>query len=415
MNIWIVNHYAVPPNQAGGTRHYTLAKDLVRRGHNVTLLASSFDHMTQRELHLQPGKGYKLEHIGGVRFLWLRTPPYTGNTGARVRNMIVFATQVWRRATQKILGKPDVVLGSSPHLFAALAAERLAARCAVPFVLEVRDLWPQTLIDLGHFGRHHPVILLLEGIERYLYRRAGRIVTLLPGSATHMKEKGADPSKVIWVPNGIDLDLVPSPRPPRQREVMTVMYAGAHGLANGLGLILEAAHSLQQDGWAERIRFRFVGDGPEKPRLIQRAQELGLLNVHFEDAVPKQEVYKVLAEADAFVMVLQHSPVYRWGVSPNKLFDYMASARPVVFCVGTPFNPIKEAQAGVTVEPGDGLKLAQAVRRVAEMSFEERWEMGLRGRRYVETHHSLNRLVGRLEQALLELTGEEGRGAVTGP
>ncbi len=415
MNIWIVNHYAVPPNLAGGTRHYTLAKELVRRGHSVTLVASSFDHTARRELHLQRGERYKLEDVRGVRFLWLRTPPYAGNTSARVRNMIAFAHQVWRTATHKVLGKPDVILGSSPHLFAALAAERLAARYAVPFVLEVRDIWPQTLVDLGNFPRYHPFVAMLEGIERYLYRRARRIVTLLPGASGHMEEKGVNPSKVIWIPNGIDLHLIPNLSnlwPPRQSEVLTVMYAGAHSLANGLGLVLEAANLLQQDGWAERIRFRLVGDGPEKPALIRRAQELGLVNVSFEHALPKQDVYKLLAEADAFVMVLQNSPLFRWGISPNKLFDYMVSARPVVFCVSTPFNPVEEAQAGVTVGPGDPSNLAQAIRKLAEMSPEERREMGLRGRRYVEKYHALNQLVSKLDEILRELTEESTHAAL---
>ena len=403
MKIWIVNHYAVPPKQAGGTRHYEMAKELVRRGHDVTIVASSFDHTMRRELHLQRGEHHKLEDVGGVPFLWLRTPPYLGNTAARVRNMLAFGLQVWRRLTHEVV-EPDVILGSSPHLFAALAAERLAARYAIPFVFEVRDLWPQTLIDLGHFPRHHPFVVLLDRIERYLYRRAGRIVTLLPRAADHIREKGTDPSKVTWIPNGIDLDLVPTPPPPRRRKMITVMYAGAHGLANDLNLVLDAANMLQQDGWADRVHFRMVGDGPEKSGLIRRAQGLGLVNIDFEAAVPKENVYKRLAEADAFVMVLQNSSLFRWGISPNKLFDYLASARPVIFCVNTSFNPIEETRAGITVVSQDASNLVMAIRKLTEISPEERWHMGLRGRRYVEANHSMSNLASRLEEIMWELT-----------
>ncbi len=246
MNLWIVNHYAIPPQRAGGTRHYTLAKELIRRGYRVTIIASSFDHATRREAHLAPGEPFKLEVIESVPFLWLRTPPYAGNSVARIWNMTVFAYRVWRSAGEALLGKPDVVIGSSPHPFAALAAERLATRFRVPFVLEVRDLWPQTLIDLGGFSPRHPFILLLESIERYLYRKASRIITLLPGAGEHIREKGGDLSRVVWIPNGIDLELSPSPQPPRLNQVFTIMYAGAHGLANGLDLVLDVAALLEE-------------------------------------------------------------------------------------------------------------------------------------------------------------------------
>ncbi|MBE3576264.1 MAG: glycosyltransferase family 4 protein [Limnochordales bacterium] len=404
MNIWIINHYAVPPNCPGGTRHYSLAKYLVQRGHNVTIVASSFNHTTRREVHLNPGECYKLDTVGGVRFLWLRTPPYAGNTVARVRNMLSFSHRVYRLVSPQLLGKPDVILGSSPHLFAALAAERLAARYAVPFVFEVRDLWPQSLIDLGGFNQHHPFIAMLEGIERHLYRRATRIITLLPGACDHMQRKGAARSKVDWIPNGIDLDLIPAPTPPRRTDTLTVMYAGSHGLANGLEVVLEAAYLLQQNGWAQRIRFRLIGDGPEKPSLVRKSQELRLTNVSFEDPVPKQDIYKVLAEADAFLMVLKTSPLFRWGISPNKLFDYMVSARPVLFCVDTPFNIVEEARAGLSVSPGNPSELAKAAVRIAEMSYEERWEMGMRGRMYVENNDSFSVLADKLEHTLRQAT-----------
>lgn len=403
MNIWIVNHYAIPPQQAGGTRHYTLAKELIRRGHKVTIVAASFDYLTRREAHLAPGELFKLEVVEGVPFLWLRTPPYSGNTVARVWNMTVFAYRVWAIIDKVLIERPNVVIGSSPHLFAALAAERLAARFHVPFVLEVRDLWPQTLIDLGNFSPKHPFIAFLEGIERYLYRKAAAILSLLPGAKEHMAEKGADPSRIVWLPNGIDLELVPPPQPPKSDGPFTVMYAGAHGLANGLDLALKAAHLLEREGWGKRVRFRFVGDGPEKPNLMQKAQALGLRSVSFENPVPKKAVYGLLQQADAFLLILPDSPLYRWGISINKMFDYLSQARPIIFCGNTPFNAVNEAGAGITLPPANPKALAEAVKGMALMHPEERWAMGLRGRAYVEKHHSLNRLADKLEEVLKDV------------
>ena len=402
MNLWLVNHYAILPQQAGGTRHYTLARELVERGHQVTIVASSFDHTTRQEMHLRDGAPSRLEVVDGVRFLWLRTPPYSGNSARRLWNTMVFARKVLGLRAADLGGPPDVVLGSSPHLFAAWAAERLARRHRVPFVLEVRDLWPQSLVDLGSFSEGHPFIRWLEYIERSLYRRASRIVTLLPGAGEHIAQKGGSDERVVWIPNGVDLRLLPSPSPPESRESLTFLYAGAHGLANHLGYLLEAIHHARRLRPELPAHFRFVGDGPEKPALIQRARELGLENVAFEDPVPKNRVFEVLASADAFLVALQDTPLYRWGISLNKIYDYLAMARPIVLAAPDSVynNPIEEARAGLTAPSNNPEAYAKRLVELAETPAEERWQMGLRGRAYVEQNHSVPRLATRLEETL---------------
>jgi len=399
--IWMINHYAEPYG-----RHHNLAGELARRGHQVIIFASSFDHRTRQENRLAPGKRMKREDIDGVPYVWLRTPPYPGNTSARVWNMAVFAGRIWGAGKVEGLERPDLIIGSSPHLFAALAAQRLAGRFRVPFVFEVRDLWPQSLVDLGNVSARHPVVRGLEKIERYLYRRAARIISLLPGAVDHMAEKGADRERVVWIPNGINTDLVPPPEPPRNDGAFTVMYAGAHGLANALDSVLDAAAVLRQEDLDRRILIRFIGDGPEKSRLQEVATQRELNNVRFDDPMPRNRIYDLLREADAFVMPLKYSPVFRWGVSPNKLFDYLATARPVIFSVNSPNNPVEEAQAGITVPPENPLTLAQAIKELFYMSQEERWEMGLRGREYVEKHHSFSRLADKLEKVLADAVRE---------
>jgi glycosyltransferase involved in cell wall biosynthesis len=317
--------------------------------------------------------------------------------------MFAFSYRVWQLGRGLGLAKPDVIVGSSPHPFAALAAQRLAGHHGVPFVLEVRDLWPQTLIDLGRIPPRHPFIVLLEKIERYLYRRASAIVTLLPGAGEYMAAKGAELSQVVWIPNGIDLDLVPPPQPPRANGPFTVTYAGSHALSDGLELALEAAYLLKKEHWAHRVRFRFIGDGPEKHSLVQTATRLGLRNVSFEEPVPKRLIYNVLQEAQAFLIILRNAPLYRWGMSFNKLFDYLALARPIIFCGDTAFNPIREASPFIAVPPGDPGALADAVKQLALLAPEERWAMGLRGREYVEQHHAFSRLADRLEGVLQDV------------
>lgn len=397
LKIWMINHYAEPY-----ARHHNLALELVRRGHRVVIFASSFDHKSRRENRLAPGEKMRSEDIDGVTFVWMRTPPYPGNTAARVWNMAVFAGRIWRGGKPAGFDPPEVIIGSSPHLFAALPAQRLAASLHVPFVLEVRDLWPQSLVDLGGVSPRHPVVRGLEAIEKYLYRRAARIISLLPGAAEHMAKKGADPEKVVWIPNGVNLDLVPPPEPPRNDGVFTVMYAGAHGLANALDTLLDAARIVRSKLWGKGVRFRFIGDGPEKPRLEGKAQVENLENVSFENPVPRNQVYGLLKKGDVLWVTLRDSPLYRWGISLNKLYDYLASARPIVFGANVSLNPVDEAGAGITVPPEDPNALAQAIKRLYDMSPDERWEMGLRGREYVEKHHNFSRLADKLENLLEE-------------
>jgi glycosyltransferase involved in cell wall biosynthesis len=401
MKIWIVNYTALPPSEPGGTRHYSLARELHRMGHQVLVVASSFHYVARRSVRRVEDGSHLLEDVEGVPFLWLRAPAYRESKLARAWSWLVFSWRVWRQVGLGQRPPPDVVVGSSPYPFAALAAERMAARLGVPFVLEVRDLWPQTLVDLGKYSSLHPFILLLDGIERYLYRRATRIISLLPEADEYMARKGADRDHVVWIPNGVDLEMVPDPTPPSAEAPFCVMYAGAHGLSNTLDLVLDAAAILQREAWGpDRAIFKLVGDGPYKRRLIDRARQEGLKNVLFEDPVPKQEIYSVLQEADAFVRPVEDSPLYRWGASPNKLFDYMASGRPVVYASQSQRNPVNISGGGLTIPPGDPDSLAQAVRDLAGCSVEERWEMGLRGRRYVESQHAFSRLAESMAEAL---------------
>jgi len=409
LNIWLVNHYAIPPSQAGITRHYAFARELLRRGHHVTIVASSFDHVTRRETWLEGGGRWRFEVVEGVPFLWIRTPPYEGNSLARVRNILSFAWSVGSRLAGQGFERPDLILGSSPTLFAALAAQRLAARWCVPFVLEVRDLWPESLVALGKVSRGHPLVKVLEGVESYLYRKASGIITLLPNAKRYIADKGGPPDKVFWVPNGVDFSLFPLPEPPLCSSPFRLMYAGSHGFANGLDTILDAAAILQQQGLADHFVFRMVGDGPQKARLVERARKEKLENVEFFEPVPKKGINGLLAGADAFIATLRASEVYRYGTSLNKIYDFLAAGRPIVFGATGEGDPVSESGAGLVVPPEDPAAMAEAVKVLASKSSEERFEMGRKGRLYVEKHFDIAALCATMEKVFREaLRADEG-------
>jgi glycosyltransferase involved in cell wall biosynthesis len=348
VNLWIFNHYALAPDMPGGTRHYDLARELVSRGHRVFIFATSFHHQLHRETRLQPGERWKIENVDGVKFVWIRTPSYQRNDWRRVQNMVVFAFRAWwlGRKLPKLapeVGKPDVVIGSSPHLLTPLAAYWVAQHYGVPFVMEVRDLWPQTIIDMGELSAHHPITKALQVLERFLYYRAKKIITLLAQADKYISACGIPQEKIVWIPNGVDFSRFEGLEPCVASENgLKVIYLGAHGKANALDIVIQAAKILQDQGYRQ-IRFILVGDGPEKPKLIRLGQALGLANVEFREPVPKTEIPRVLGEADAFIVQLGGSEVYRWGISSNKLFDFMAAGRPVFSSAEAPLNPVEEA------------------------------------------------------------------------
>jgi len=405
MNIWIFNHYAITPDMPGGTRHYDLGRELVRRGHQVVIFATSFHHYLHREMRLRPGERWKIEDVEGVKFVWLRTPPYQRNDWRRVRNMVAFAFWAWRMG-QKLpklareVGKSDMVIGSSPHLLTPLAAYWVARHHRAKFIMEVRDLWPQTIIDMGELSARNPITKSLQALEKFLYRRAERIITLLPMAHEYITACGVPREKIVWIPNGVDLSRFADFEPPAScGEGFKVMYLGAHGQANALDVLIQAAKMVQGKGLKE-IKFVLVGDGPEKPRLIALAKDLGLPNVEFRQPVPKGEVITTIQQADTLLFNLERVEVFRCGISSNKLFDYMAAGRPVISSVDALANPIEEAQCGLTVPPRDPEALAKAVIQLYHMPKEE-WEaMGRRGREYVEKHHAIPVLADRLEHAL---------------
>jgi len=402
MKIWFVNHYAVPPVEAGGTRHYSFAKELINRGHQVRIIAANFNHQTRKPiLNNSDQRILNTEH-DMVPFSFIKVPAYTGNSPARLINMLSFSRQLLYIDECENFQTPDIIIGSSPHPFAAWAAQKLASRWQIPFILEIRDLWPQSLIDLGRISPRHPAVWFMTRLERYLYNKADKIITLLPGAHDYIESIGIDSDKVVWIPNGIDFSLFNQPLvEPNNNEVFTVMYAGAHGLANGLDIIVKCAEIVNRN-YAGKVIFRLVGEGPEKKRLKTMANKMGLTNISFEDPVPKQQVPQLLSQADAFIMLLKDSPVFRWGISPNKLYDYLSSGRPVIFGIRAYNNPVEEAGAGITVPPENPEKLAEAIIQLYNMGWEKRKEIGLNGRKYVEENHDFKDLVIKLEKILFE-------------
>lgn len=391
MRVWIVHHYALDPSQAGGTRHHALAAALTRAGHEVLVIAAGRHYQDGTDPYRYDASGESRAEVDGIGFLRVRTAPFAGNSARRVINMASFGWRVLRSRWLRERPAPTVVVGSSPQPLAAWAALRLARRTGARFVYEIRDLWPETLVAAGALGRWHPLVLLFGAIEGRCIRQAAAIVTLLPAAGEYLVQHGADPARITWVPNGSDLD--PAPAQPAGHPFRFV-YAGAIGHANGLDILIDAAHRLEQRLGPERFEVRIFGAGRERGALEARVGSLGVRSVRFEGAVPKRDVGPRLGEADVLVMILRDSPVFRFGVSPNKLFDYLAVGRPVLFAVRAANDPVSEAGAGVWAEPTPDA-VAAAMDRLMAAGDAERRAMGERGRAYQQRHHRTDQITER--------------------
>lgn len=397
MNIWMVNQYAIPPDRSGGTRHYSLACELIKRGHEVKIFTSCLDYMKREQL---PTFRDESQDYDGVKFCFINSSNYKKNGVSRVKNMISFSSNFLKVAQRKTGDLPDVIYGSSPSPFAAQAAMRLAKRFGIPFVLEIRDLWPETLVEVGGMSRFHPFVIWLSMIEKRLYKGATKIVTLLEDAKNSIQTRVSENKEISWIPNGISFDIVPEYKPAEEKEYFELVYSGAHGIANDLGTIIDAATILLESRTSRRIRFRLIGDGPEKEKLKIIAKERQLLNITFEDPVPKKEIYNKLQEADACIMLLKPTSLFDKGISPNKLYDYMSVGRPILFSVSTLDNVVQKAGCGITVRAGDPKEMVKGILSLLEFSLDRRNQLGKNAYTYVKINHNMEELARKLEELL---------------
>jgi len=406
-NIWILNHYAVSPDMAGGTRHYDLGRELVRKGHKVIIFASGFDHITKKYIKSKPKEKYRVEDFNGLNFVWLNTLPYSGNNWRRILNMISYGIRILRVA--KKFDKPDVIVGSSMHPFAVMAAWWLAKRYKAKFIFEVRDLWPQSAIDMNVIQAKGIPAKMLYIWEKFMYKRAKEIIVLMPNAKNYLKKLGIDSQKIVWIPNSVDLERFDNPGPldpfsdvaktfGKYKDKFNVVYAGAHGIPNEIDTIVNAAALIEKI--TPDIHFIFIGEGTEKEKLKLKTKKLKLNNITFVDPVSKNSLSNILSFADCLVISMLNINIYRYGVSLNKSFDYLASAKPIIMAGNPKNNIIEDAKAGITVEPEKPETLVEGIIKIQKMSPEERKRLGINGRTYVEKYYSSRVIGDKLEEIL---------------
>ena len=402
MNIAVYSHYFTPEIGAPSARIHEMARQWLAAGHRVEVITCYPNHPAGM---LYPGYGkgrYMHEVVDGIHVHrhWTYITPNKGFFKKTLGHASFLPSALL--FSNRHITKPDVVMGTSPTFFAAMAAARTATKHRVPFIMEVRDLWPGAFVELGVL-KNPLLIRLLEKWELALYRRANRVVTVTEGFRANLVSRHVEERKVVSIPNGADLDFwKPAVAPEALRQELqlegkfVVLYVGAHGISQALGRILESASRLQDH---HDIHFLFVGEGAEKDQLVKRAQAEGLKNVQFLAPVNKQAVRSFYALANVCLVPLRNIPIFQTFI-PSKMFEMMAMSRPVLGSLSGEAAAILRASGGaLVVEPEDSVAMAEGILRL-QHDPEEADAMGKRGRQYVIDHYSRRALAAKYLQTI---------------
>jgi glycosyltransferase involved in cell wall biosynthesis len=384
MHILLIHQAFANLDEAGGTRHAELAYYLANQGHLVTVIASPVSYLSGKTLKKQR-LVEKTQPIPNLAIF--RCYTYHGLHRSFVHRVFSFLSfMITSFLTTLRVKHVDVVWGTSPPIFQGATAWLVARLKRARFLFEVRDLWPAFAIAVGVL-KNKVLIRMSEWLERFLYRYADHVVINSPGFTDHVKSRGA--RQVTLIPNSVDVvmfaqnkDRASSRKQYCLKDEFVILYAGAHGLSNDLGIVLDAAQLLQKD---KNILFLLVGDGKEKPALVTRATKQKLTNIFFLPPQPKQDMPALLAAADAGLAILKPLDLYK-TTYPNKVFDYMAAGKPVILAIdGVIRQVVEDAGGGVFVQPGNPQALAAAIKRLSDNRPQAR-KMGQAGRRYIRRH-----------------------------
>ncbi len=392
MNILLINHYAGTIDYGMEFRPYYLAKEWVKQGHNVVIIAASFSHLRRKNPEIS--SDMQEEIIDGIKYLWIKTPTYEGNGVGRIKNMFSFISKLSSKA--KYIAdnyKPDVVIASSTYPSDNYIARRISKSSDAKYIWEVNDLWPLSPMELGGMSKYHPFIMLMKHGELFSYRNVDAVVSLLPNTLPYMQSQGLAPEKWHYIPNGIVIeDWDKSEQIPKEyseifsnlrKEGKTILgYTGGHAISNSLSTIIDAAILLKDNA---DYHFVFIGDGQEKKNLIEKAK--GLNNITFLPPVSKSQIPNILSQMDILLITWNKSSIYRFGISPNKIFDYMMAQKPIIHATDAPNKFVDTAECGIAIEPENPEEIIKAIDILKHKSREELDIMGENSKKYILENH----------------------------
>ena len=415
MNILLINHYAGSKYHGMAYRPYYFAIEWVKAGHDVTIIAADKTHIRHQNVLIPEDKDYYFENIDGIRYLWLRTFSYKDNSINRAFNIASFIFQLYRFSNfiSKTL-KPDIVITSSTYPADVFPAYRIVKQSKAKYIYEIRDLWPLSPIILGKISKNNPFIQAMQYSEDYCYKHCDAVVSVLPKVSEHMKNHGLPLEKLHIIENGLSLEewekhsIIPDSlnsliNREKAKGRFLLGYAGNHSSANSLHTIIEAAEKLQNTNAV----FVLVGNGRDKSKLISLANDKHLNNVIFYDSIAKESIPDLLSKFDCLLITWKNLwDLYKFGISPNKLMDYMMAGKPIIHAVNAGNDAVKDSGCGISVPAEDPTALAEAIIKLMNTSEEERDLMGQKGREYVIKNHDYRVLAKKYLDVMQSLLGE---------
>ena len=395
--IWYCHPTAGSPREGMSYRPYYLAKYWQEAGHNAYVISSSFHHL----LHHPKIQKENVSHqkIDSVEYIRFKTPTYQDNGIKRILSMFVYALQFKKNQKKlfQITGKPDVIIVSSTHPFHYLSLYPIAKKHNIPLIFEVRDLWPSSLIELLNLKPWHPLVIFLGLIEKHAYKHSQYVISLLSDAMPYMVSKGLDPKKFVYIPNGTDCITTTEaenlPLPLKQKiselkkkELFLIGYAGALGVPNAMKHFIQAMEILQTTH--PHIQAILVGKGAQKKELMDYCKSNQMDNIHFFDPIPKTQVHYFLKEMNLLYLGWQDSKLYQYGVSPNKIFDYMLAARPILESGGAPNGLVHLAKCGIQCKAGAPFDIHKSLIKFNQLEQKKLDEIGKNGEDFFLKNHT---------------------------
>lgn len=404
MNILLINHYAGSDYHGMEFRPFYMAREWKNKGHNVTILGANFSHLRKNNPVIE--KDFQEEVIDGITYVWVKTPQYQGNGVGRIKNISTF---MWKlRTNYKMLAdkyKPDAVIASSTYPLDIYPAHRIAKRCNAKLCFEIHDLWPLSPMEIGGFSEKNPAIVILQRAEDFAFKNSDVIVSILPNADKHIRERGFSTDKFVYVPNGIltgEKNEAPMEKTIerlqelKEQGYFLVGYTGNHSPANVLDTMIDAAKKTTD----EKVKYVLVGKGNVKNELMEYAKANNVTNIEFLDPVLKDNMDNVLELLDIGYIGLKKQNLFNYGVSPNKLFDYMMASLPVIYAVEASNDPVKDSNCGISVPAENPEAIVEAVMKIKNLSEEEKIKMGGNGKKYVLDNHMYEGLADKFLNAL---------------
>ncbi len=391
MNILLINHYAGSPELGMEFRPYYMAKEWVKQGHKVWILGATYSHLRKKQPVVRK------ENVDGINYYWVRTNTYKGNGIGRIFSMFVFVIKLmfFSKSIYELF-QPDVVIASSTYPLDIFPAKKIARRYKAKLIYEVHDLWPLSPMEIGGYSKWHPFIVVMQMAENFAYKYSDRVVSLLPNSLEHMEEHGLERSKFVYIPNGFDETEWENKGKPQISPYHTFFnklkkdkkkilgYVGGHAKSNALDFLLDAMKLVDN----EKIVCVLVGNGQEKSRLANRVEKEQIHNVIFLDSVLKNEIPVLLADMDVLYIGWENNPLYRFGISPNKLIDYMLSGKPILHSVNAANDWVAEFDCGISVPAENPTEIAKGIKYLFSLNKDELLVKGSKGREYIMKHFS---------------------------